>query len=112
MKASHLAYEASKKQIRRRNALLLAMHQEEGEGGRILSESCIALLAASNGFLDDAVDGGKLAGTEAGQQIMGNMIDHVKSSAPDALATIDESLDLSDDTKKAVLEALESYFSA
>ena len=102
---------ASKKQIRRRNALLLAMHQEDGKGGRILSESCTALLAASNGWLDDAVDSGKLAGSEAGQKIMDSMLAHVQSSVPDALATIDESLDLSDDTKKEVLEAIESFFS-
>ena len=102
---------ASKKQIRRRNALLLAMHQEDGKGGRILSESCTALLAATNGSLDDAVDAGTLAGSEAGQEIMDSMIEHVKSSAPDALATIDQSLDLSDDTKKEVLQAIDSFFS-
>ena len=102
---------ASKKQSRRRNALLLAMHQEDGKGGRILSESCIALLAASSGLLDDAVDNGNLAGSEAGQQIMENMLEHVRSNAPDALASIDESLDLSTESKKEVLGAIESFFS-
>jgi len=103
---------ASKKQLRQRNTLLLAMHQKDGQGGRTLSESCIAIMAATNGFLDDAIDSGKVAGTEAGQKIMNDLMESVRKNAADALASIDDTLDLSDDAKKEVLSAIESFFSS
>lgn len=102
---------ASKKQLRTRNALLLAMHQVEGRGGRALSESCTVLLAAWKNFLDDAVDEGKTAGTDAGQKLIDDMLDHVQKVAPSAMATIDQTLDLPEDTEKEIMDAINSFFS-
>jgi len=101
---------SSKKQIRRRSALLLAMHQEVGRGGRTLSESCTALLAASSGYLDNAVDSGKLAGTESGQELLDSLLEHVQKHAPDALATIDQTLDLSEEIKRELMNSIKSFF--
>lgn len=101
---------ASQKQVRRMRALLLAMHQEAGKGGRTLSETCTALLAASKGYLDDAVDEGKLAGTEGGNGLIDDMLKHTMTVAPDAMATIDTTLDLSDETETAILDAIKSFF--
>ncbi|CAB9512424.1 ATP synthase subunit alpha [Seminavis robusta] len=101
---------ASKKQVRSQNALLLAMHQVEGRGGRTLAQSCVALLAASKGLLDDAVGSGNLAGTDAGQQLMDNMINHVQQTAPTAMARVCQDLDLEESIQKELLEALESFF--
>ena len=102
---------ASKKQLRTRNALLLAMHQVEGSGGRTLSESCAVLLAATKGWLDEAVDNGKTAGTDAGQKVIEEMLGHVQKVAPSAMAAVEESLDLSADAQKEILDAIESFFS-
>ena len=103
---------ASQKQVRRTRALLLAMHQEAGKGGRTLSETCTALLAASKGFLDSAIDEGKLAGTAEGRQLIADMLDHVLKVAPDAMATIDQTLDLPEETKQEILDAVESFFAS
>ena len=103
---------ASKKQIRTRKALLLAMHQKEGSGGRSLSESCTVLLAASKGHLDDAIDEGKTAGTEAGQLLIEALLDHVQKVAPNAMASIDQTLDLAEETQKEIMEAIESFFTS
>ena len=103
---------ASQKQIRRRNALLLAMHQEAGNGGRKLSESCTVLLAASKGFLDDAIDSGKLAGTDEGRKLIEDMLDSVWKTAPQAMDQIDETLDIEEDVQKQITGALETFFSS
>jgi len=103
---------ASKKQVRTRKALLLAMHQVEGQGGRTLSQSCTVLLAAWKKFLDDAVDEGKTAGTDAGQQLISDMLDHVQKVAPSAMAAIDQSLDLTEDNEKEIMDAIKCFFSS
>jgi F0F1-type ATP synthase alpha subunit len=101
---------ASKKQTLTKNALLLAMHQVEGNGGRTLAESCVALLAASRDLLDDAVESGKLAGTQAGQELIENMLNHVKTAAPNAVSEICRDLDIEAGTQSELVEALESFF--
>jgi len=90
---------------------LLAMHQVSGTGGRTLSQSCAALLAASGGFLDEAVDEGALAGTEKGESTIEGLLQHLQSSIPDQMREIDESLDMSEETKQVLSEAIESYMS-
>lgn len=100
---------ASIKQIRRQKAFLLAMHQVSGTGGRTLSESCAALMAAFNGYLDEAVENGALAGTEKGEATIQGLLQHLQSSVPDLMREIDESLDLSENNKKALAESIESF---
>jgi F0F1-type ATP synthase alpha subunit len=102
---------ASAKQIRKRNAWLLAMHQKPGQGGRTLSESCVALLAASIGALNDTIDSGGLAGTPKGESVMRDLLLHVKTVAPDAVAEIDETQDIGVDRRKELVKAVESFFS-
>ena len=102
---------ASSKQLRKRSAWLLAMHQEPGNGGRTLSESCVALLAASTGALDGTIDDGGLAGTELGSKVMEGLLEHVKTVAPDAVNEIDETLDISPAGRAVLVEAIDSFFS-
>jgi F0F1-type ATP synthase alpha subunit len=101
---------ASVNQIRRQKALLLAMHQESGLGGRRLSESCVALLAAWSGKLDNAVDSGALAGTEKGVEVMKGLLEHANSSIADVMASIDEDLDFDEDARTKLESAMDAYF--
>jgi F-type H+-transporting ATPase subunit alpha len=103
---------ASLKQIRKQNALLLAMYQTSGSGGRKLSESCVVSLAAFQGYLDETVDSGRLAGTEKGQRVVSGLLQHVRTVAPDALADVDKSLDLSVESRAVLISAIESYFAS
>lgn len=105
------ATEASRKQIRKRNAWLLAMHQEPGHAGRSLSESCVALLAASSGALDKTIDSGALAGTEEGKITMEKLLEHVKEAVPEAMKEIDESLDIKESTRGEVESAIKTFLS-
>ena len=100
---------ATIRQIQRRDALLLSMHQKPGSGSRRLSESCVALLAATTGRLDSVVAAGVKPGSTEGTQVIQRLMDHVLLSAPDAIAGIDKSLDLSDEAKEQILSALDSY---
>jgi F0F1-type ATP synthase alpha subunit len=101
---------ASKKQMRAASAWLLAMHQPSASGARKLSESCIVLLAAAKGHLDDSVDSGINAGTPEGTKLVQQLVDHVSSVAPAAMEEIDSSEDISDGTKGVVEDAIKSYF--
>jgi len=104
---------ASRKQVRRQSALLLAMHQETGwREVRRLSESCVALLAASEGELDDSIDQGALAGTEEGKRVMEGLLDHARSEAASTMAEIDQTLDVTAESKRRLMEVIASYFSA
>ena len=103
---------ASSKQFRKRNAWFLAMHQEPGQGGRTLAESCIALLAASIGALDDTIEAGGLAGTDLGQSTIQDLIAHVQSVAPDAVREINDSLDSSAARRTELVDAINSFFSS
>lgn len=106
------ATNASTKQTRRKNAWLLAMHQEVKEGGRTLSDSCVTLLAASSGSLDATVDGGGLAGTEQGTSIINELLGHVRSRCPDAMNEIDATLDISPERRSELDEAITKFFSS
>jgi len=103
---------ASIKQIRKTKALLLAMHQPSGMGGRTLSESCTAILAASNGHLDAAVDAGVAAGSDEGTDIVRRMLEYVRENAPEALAEVDGTLDMTDAVRSDIDGALTAFFAA
>ncbi|GKY91976.1 hypothetical protein MPSEU_000169200 [Mayamaea pseudoterrestris] len=100
---------ATKRQVQRKDALLLAMHQMPGAGGRRLSESCVLLLAATTGILDAAVASGATPGSDRGERAVKGLLKHVLQSAPDALATIDQTLDMTDKVKEPIMAALNSY---
>lgn len=102
--------EASKKQRQRNNALLLAMHQKAGAGGRRLSESCVAILAASQGYLDKSLENGVVAGSGAGEQLIQSLMDHVLLTAPTAMASIDDSLDLGNNERQELTDAIAVFF--
>eukprot|EP00547_Thalassionema_nitzschioides_P001337 CAMPEP_0194199786 /NCGR_PEP_ID=MMETSP0156-20130528/666_1 /TAXON_ID=33649 /ORGANISM="Thalassionema nitzschioides, Strain L26-B" /LENGTH=628 /DNA_ID=CAMNT_0038924723 /DNA_START=60 /DNA_END=1946 /DNA_ORIENTATION=+ len=101
---------ASKKQRRRGEAWFLAMNQEPSEGARSLAETCVALLAASSGVLDDVVEAGGIAGSEAGRTTVKELIEHVRSRTPGGMDNINKSLDLSPAVRKEIEEAIASYF--
>jgi len=100
---------ASKKQMRNLQAWLLAMHQPPASGARKLSESCVVLLAASSGALNDIIDSGVLAGSDEGTQLMRGILDHVNKSIPDCLNEIDSTLDLTDKTKGNIEEEIRKF---
>lgn len=104
------ATSASKKQSQRQQSLLLAMYQKPGNGGRRLSESCIALLAAYNGFLVHSIEKGVVSGTEAGCRLMENLLRHVETREAECMDRIDESLDLSDESRSSLSNAIGSFF--
>jgi F0F1-type ATP synthase alpha subunit len=97
------------KQILKKKAYLLAMHQENGEQ-RALSENCVTLLAATMRVLDDTINEGGTAGTELGRDTITKLIDHVQKTAPTAMSDIDASLDLTDSTREELEKAIEEYF--
>lgn len=101
---------ASEKQVRMRNAWLLAMHQEAGRGGRTLGETCVTLLAAKVGAFDDCIDKGGFAGTKAGNSVVMNLLEHVKNTAPALLKDIDETLDMSDESMNELEGVIKSFF--
>ena len=97
------------KQILKKKAYLLAMHQDGGQE-RILSDNCIVLLAASMRVFDESIRDGGVAGTEKGQSIISGLLEHVQKTAPAALADIDSSLDLSDSVRSELEEVINKYF--
>eukprot|EP00746_Dinoflagellata_sp_MGD_P024754 gnl/MRDRNA2_/MRDRNA2_158123_c0_seq1.p1 gnl/MRDRNA2_/MRDRNA2_158123_c0~~gnl/MRDRNA2_/MRDRNA2_158123_c0_seq1.p1 ORF type:complete len:705 (+),score=142.22 gnl/MRDRNA2_/MRDRNA2_158123_c0_seq1:37-2151(+) len=102
--------EESIKQIRKKDAWLLAMQQDVSQGGRTLSESCVALLAAQIGALNNIVDEGSLAGTEKGQSTVKDLLDYVWTQSPAAMKDIDESLDISNQTRADLEDKIRSFF--
>jgi F0F1-type ATP synthase alpha subunit len=100
---------ATKKQARSAQAWLLAMHQPPTSKVRKLSESCVALLAASSGALDASIDNGVLAGSEEGTRLMLGLLDHVNESIPDCLDEIDTTLDFTEETKGSIEETIKAY---
>ena len=110
MDGAELATNASRKQMRNAQAWLLAMHQPSASGARKLSESCVAMLAASSGALDDSIDNGILPGSTEGDTMMKGLLEHVSSTVPDAMTEIDSTLDFSSETKTSIEEAIQSYF--
>lgn len=100
---------ASKNQQRKLQACLLAMHQPPASGARKLSESCVALLAASSGALNNSIDNGVLAGSDEGTQLIRDLLDHVNKIVPGCLDDIDLTLDFTEETKGNIVEAIKSY---
>lgn len=107
-----MGLKASENQARNSKAWLLAMHQPSASSVRKLSESCTLLLAASKGFLGDSVDGGALAGTSTGDELISNLLNHVKSQTGEAMNTVDASLDMSTENKEAIESAIKSFFAS
>ena len=101
---------ASVKQRQRQQALLLAMWQKAGTGGRRLSESCAVLLAASQGFLDIAVSEGSLAGTKGGTELMEDLLKHLWVEASESMQQIDDTLDLSEDARASLVKTISTFF--
>jgi len=88
--------EGDVRQVQRRDAYLLAMKQSTDEA-RKLSEECIALLAASQGYLD-------------GQTTMGGLMAHVEREVPEIVDSIDTTLDLSLDERSELEKSIKGYF--
>ncbi|KAL3935885.1 MAG: hypothetical protein SGARI_002786 [Bacillariaceae sp.] len=110
MDGAELATNASKKQSRSAQAWLLAMHQPSASGARKLSESCVAMLAASSGALDDSIDNGILPGSAEGDSLIRRLLDHVCAAVPDAMIEIDSTSDFVPETKSTIEEAIQSFF--
>jgi len=89
------------KQVKRRDAFLLAMHQEPKEV-RKLSQECIALLAANSGHLDSVLARGGKAGTEEGKAAMEGLLGYAEKEAGEIMRSIDETLDLSEEERKVL----------
>ena len=101
---------ASKKQLSRQQALLLAMYQEAGAGERRLSDSCVALLAASEGLLDDALADGVRAGAQAGVALMNDLLQFVRTEAPECVTEIDASFDCTNEVRSKLSDVIKSFF--
>lgn len=97
------------RQVRRRDAFLLAMYQEVHEG-RKLSDECTLLLAASRGHLDSVLAEGGMAGTLMGQETIKRMLEYVRIEAGEITHSIDETLDLSSEGRSALEDAIIAYF--
>ena len=98
------------KQVLRRDAFLLAMHQRPNEG-RKLSQECIALLAASKGYLDGVL-AVHMPGTMEGTDAMERLLTHVEERAREIVKSIDTTheRDLSLDERNILEEAIKEYF--
>ncbi|KAG7360594.1 F0F1 ATP synthase subunit alpha [Nitzschia inconspicua] len=110
MDGADVATTASKKQMRNAQAWLLAMHQPSASGARKLSESCVAMLAASTGAFNDSIDSGMLPGSVEGDTLVRNLLEHVSTKVPEAMAEIDTTQDFTTETKEVITKAIESYF--
>lgn len=106
-----VASSASRKQARNALAWLLAMHQPSASRARRLSESCTVLLAASKGYLGESIDAGVVAGTSKGEELITDLLNHVKVDAATAMDTVDSTLDLIDVAREDIEEAIQSFFS-
>jgi hypothetical protein len=102
---------ASANQARQQKAYLLATYQKAGHGGRRLSESCTALLAASGGHLNPVVERGLEPGSAEGQQIVRDLLNWVVfQECPDVAAEIDKTLDISPESKLRLSSAIKAFF--
>jgi F0F1-type ATP synthase alpha subunit len=103
---------ASQKQYRRQQAILVAMHQPTGSGGRRLSESCIVLLAAKRGHLDKIVDRGILPASLEAAALIQALLDHVNRLAAGVMDDIDDSMDVSDASYAVLTKSIASFFAS
>lgn len=111
MEGADFGTNASVKQKQNAQAWLLAMHQTPASGIRLLSESCSVLLAASRGYLGASIDEGIVAGTKEGNDLVTDLLAHVKREAPSAMESIDETLDLTPAIRDDIENAIKSFFS-
>jgi F-type H+-transporting ATPase subunit alpha len=110
MDGADVESKASVKQIQNARAWLLAMHQPPASGGRLLSESCAILLAASKGYLGGSVNDGKVAGTKEGEKLVNSLIEYIKTNAASAMKEIDSSQDLTSSAGDDIEDAIKSFF--
>eukprot|EP00980_Cylindrotheca_fusiformis_P008267 scaffold1736_cov127-Cylindrotheca_fusiformis.AAC.81 len=106
MDGADLGVNASVKQQQSALSWLLAMHQPPSSGSRLLSESTVLLLAASRGYLGESVDKGVVAGTKEGEDLVTDLLAHVKREAPNAIESIDSTLDFTDESRIEVESAI------
>ena len=97
------------KQVQRRDAFLLAMHQEPNES-RKLSHECIALLAAARGHLDGVLQEGGKAGTPEGKDAIDGLMAFIEKKVGEVVNEIDTTLDLSLEGRHTLENAIENYF--
>lgn len=97
------------KQVQRRDAFLLAMHQKPNQI-RKLSHECVALIAASRGHLDQVLRRGGKAGTPAGNEAIEGLIRHAEKEAPGIMSEIDGTLDISLESRNFLEGVITSYF--
>jgi len=98
----------AEKQLLKRDAYLLAMHQNPGEV-RSLSENCVVLLASSLGLLDATVKEGGTGGTEMGTEKIKSLLNHVWQSSPSSMEDIDQTLDLSDSVRSELETIIKEF---
>ena len=108
--ATASAIAGNQKQVQRRDAFLLAMHQEPNER-RTLSQECVALLAASRGDLDAILADGGLAGTDKGRDTIEGLFQFVESNASEVVAEIENTLDLTSEGRSVLEDTISSHFS-
>ena len=102
---------AAQKQLLRRDALLLAMYQDDKNPVRTLSEECICLLAARMGCLDDAVKAAHGSGTSEGKQLVEKLISFVKLNNSIIVREIDDTFDLDEAGKAGLESSIRAFFS-
>ena len=110
MTGTELSSSATQHQIRRQQALLLAMYQPPGAPIRRLSDSCTVLLAARRGYLDHCIDQNMLAGSEDGTAIIEQLLFYVNTNAKDIVDEIDETLDITDSSKTKLTDSIAEFF--
>jgi len=110
MDGAELSTKASIGQVRKRKAWLLAMHQDCTKT-RSLGESCVALLAATVGALDSAVDNSDGYQVSKGmEKKLEALLEHVSKTEPQALEEINSTMDLSPEGRASIVAAIESFF--
>jgi F0F1-type ATP synthase alpha subunit len=99
----------SKKQSMKLSSWKLAMQQIPGKS-RLLSESCILLLSVSLGIFNPTLEKGGSAGTEMGDKVVEDLLQHVKSTVSEnILSNIDLTFDISGESRKVLEEAVLSF---
>ncbi len=100
----------AEKQLLKRDAYLLAMHQNPGDV-RLLSENCVTLLASSLGLLNKTVEAGGKAGSDLGNETIEGLLDHIRVTAPNLMEDIDNTLDLTPSDRYELENIIKKYLS-
>jgi F0F1-type ATP synthase alpha subunit len=101
-------------QNRKQQSLLLAMHQESAADTkpRKLSESCVALLAAQKGLLNQFVENGNVQpGSEEGTRLINDLLHCVNKDIPKVLSNIDKTLDITKEEQDSIIQSIQSFIS-